>query len=146
MNPSHIKPFFNIAFGECLSNNTCNILNDYRFAWFWEHPVIKAGIITCFYIFTINTCNLNETGSLEFSKKQGLMTFPQSHITSRFIAFPVLWHNYSIFFAILKSKFENFLFSWDYSIMLQLVWNTQPIPVPVWQWKLFNIISGCVQN
>jgi hypothetical protein len=64
------------------------------------------------------------------------MTFPQSpqpHITSRFIVFPVLWHNYSIFFAILKSKFESFLFSWDHSVMLQLVWNTQPIQVPVWQ-------------
>jgi hypothetical protein len=37
--------------------------------------------------------------------------------------FPVLWHNYSIIFAILKSKFESFLFSWDHSVMLQLVWN-----------------------
>jgi hypothetical protein len=57
--------------------------------------------------------------------------FPQPYITSRFIVFPVLWHNYSIFFAILKNKFESFLFSWNYSVTSQLIWNTDPIQVPV---------------
>jgi hypothetical protein len=47
----------------------------------------------------------------------GLVTFPKfsvPHINST-----AIWHNYTIFFAILKGRFESFLLL-DYNVILSL--------------------------
>ena len=43
---------FNSVYGKCpaerFSNNASNTVNYYKFAWVWQHPIIKASIATFF--------------------------------------------------------------------------------------------------
>ena len=47
-----MKSHFTVTFGKCLAErfsiNACNTVNSYRFAWIWQHLVIKANIVMYF--------------------------------------------------------------------------------------------------
>jgi hypothetical protein len=88
----------------------------------------------------IKTFRSNEANSFRFSLTQGFITFPQppqSHILLAHLFFTQIWQNPTIFFFFfLKITFiVHFLF--DYNVIFQPVWNTQPIQIPVWHWKFF---------
>jgi len=70
----------------------------------------------------------------------GLVTFPifsVPHINST-----TIWHNYTIFFAILKGRFESFLLL-DYNVILSL-FEIRKHSSSLWHCKFPHTTPGCV--